>query len=391
MICQGGYMDIDNNVGVQFKSKDVTQCLYSIEYFHGVLKRERFRSDRNNIGFSLIVFETSEKGTDTYLFKHLVETLISRVRFSDEVGWFDERKIAALLPDTSFKGARKLAEIICCKMNETIVKSLNYNVFHYPSQKIFPESHHAKSFGFIEDVNIKMAANGKIPFWKRTMDILGSLFGLFVLSPIFISAALIIKCVSPGPIFFKQERVGRTGKIFTVLKFRTMKVNNDATIHRQYLKKLINGDSNGEQAMIKLDKDPRIICMGNFLRKTCIDELPQLINVLLGDMSLIGPRPCIPYEAEEYLRWHVRRFDITPGMTGLWQVSGKNRTTFKDMIRLDIKYASELSFWLDTRILCKTPLVVISQIFETLETLNNKRAQKQHPLQVEAVETMKIV
>jgi len=207
----------------------------------------------------------------------------------------------------------------------------------------------------------------KMPFWKRTIDILGSSIGLLVLSPLFVFVAIVIKIVSPGPAFFKQERVGYLGKNFNLLKFRTMRVSNDATVHRQYLKELINGDSNEEKPMEKLDNDSRIIPIGNILRKSCIDELPQLLNVLFGEMSLVGPRPCIPYEAEEYHRWHIRRFDITPGMTGLWQVSGKNKTTFNEMIRLDIKYFAIQSFLLDIKILLITPVIVLSQILGKLD------------------------
>ncbi len=132
-----------------------------------------------------------------------------------------------------------------------------------------------------------------------------------------------------------------------------MKVNNDVTVHQKYLKDLINVDSNRDKPMKKLVDDNNIIFMGYFLRKSCIDELPHLINVLRGEMSLVGPRPCIHYEAEEYLSWHARRFDITLGITGLWQVSGKNKTTFKEMIRMDIEYISKQSFWLDIMILLK--------------------------------------
>ena len=175
-----------------------------------------------------------------------------------------------------------------------------------------------------------------------------------------------IKIVSPGPVFFRQERVGRSGNIFTLFKFRTMRVNNDESEHRKYLKDLIGDGSDDEKPMIKLDDNARIIPFGKIIRSIAIDELPQLINVLRGEMSLVGPRPCIPYEAEEYLRWHARRFDITPGLTGLWQVSGKNKTTFKEMIRLDIKYAAERSFLMDVIIFLKTPLVVLSQLHESM-------------------------
>ena len=140
-----------------------------------------------------------------------------------------------------------------------------------------------------------------------------------------------------------------------------MKQDNNPKIHEDYLKTLIKKDS--DQMMKKIDTDPRIIPFGSFIRNTCIDEFPQLINVLLGDMSLVGPRPCIPYESKEYLRWHARRFDVKPGMTGLWQVMGKNTTSFKQMIRLDIQYVEKCSVFLDIMILFKTPFVILKQIY----------------------------
>ena len=169
-----------------------------------------------------------------------------------------------------------------------------------------------------------------------------------------------------------------------------MKVKNNDSLHRGYLKELINGDSNGYKLMIKLDDDSRIIPMGKFIRETCFDELPQLINVFRGEMSLVGPRPCIPYEAEEYLRWHARRFDITPGLTGLWQVSGKNNTTFKEMIRFDIKYIKERSFLLDLAILFKTPLVIITQFFKYVNNKDVNNILIRSTVKKEMLETVEI-
>jgi lipopolysaccharide/colanic/teichoic acid biosynthesis glycosyltransferase len=142
-----------------------------------------------------------------------------------------------------------------------------------------------------------------------------------------------------------------------------MRVNNDESLHREYLKKLIQCEDSKELLMNKIREDNRIIMFGKIISKSCIDELPQFINILRGEMSFIGPRPCIPNEAEEYLFWHKRRFDIIPGITGLWQVSGKNKTTFKEMIRYDIEYAKKRSFLLDLQIILKTPGVIIGQFF----------------------------
>jgi lipopolysaccharide/colanic/teichoic acid biosynthesis glycosyltransferase len=206
----------------------------------------------------------------------------------------------------------------------------------------------------------------KIPVWKRLMDIIGAILGLILLFPVMLAIAILIIIVSPGPVFFKQIRIGNGGKPFQFWKFRTMKVNADTCTHQNYLADLINGcnetDDSGKP-MAKLDpEDAQIIPFGKFLRNTCMDELPQLINVLRGEMSLVGPRPPIPYEVKEYLRWHNGRFDIVPGMTGLWQVSGKNRLTFKEMIRLDIRYTRSISIWSDLKILFKTPMAIIDHL-----------------------------
>ena len=206
----------------------------------------------------------------------------------------------------------------------------------------------------------------RIPIWKRGLDIFGSCIGLVVFTPLFLVVAALIKIVSPGPVFFKQTRIGYGAKEFNFWKFRTMKVNADTTSHQKYLCELINEEyEEGEECpkpMVKQDKQNlNIIPFGHFLRNSCIDELPQLINVLLGDMSLVGPRPPIPYEVEEYLIWHKGRFDGLPGMTGLWQVSGKNRLTFKEMIRLDIQYERQMSLLTDIKILLMTPLAILNE------------------------------
>lgn len=206
-----------------------------------------------------------------------------------------------------------------------------------------------------------------LPRWKRGMDLLGALAGLVLFAPLFAVLALYIKWVSPGPVLFTQTRVGYLGREFRMLKFRTMKLGADTEAHRQHLIDLIQDEGKNGRAMAKIECDPRIIPFGVVLRKLCLDELPQLLNVLCGDMSLIGPRPAIPYEADAYARWHAGRFDAVPGMTGLWQVSGKNRLTFREMVCLDIRYARELSFWLDVGILVRTVPAVWRQLKEYLQ------------------------
>ncbi len=164
--------------------------------------------------------------------------------------------------------------------------------------------------------------------------------------------ALLVVCGSRGPILFRQRRVGYKGREFTCFKFRTMKVDAETACHREHFRHLMEA----EVPMTKLDarKDPRLAPLGALLRTTGLDELPQLINVLRGEMSLVGPRPCIPYEYENYKPWQRRRFEAVPGLTGLWQVSGKNRTTFNEMMHLDIEYSERTSLGLDLKIIVKT-------------------------------------
>ena len=201
---------------------------------------------------------------------------------------------------------------------------------------------------------------------KRAMDIAGSAAALAILSPIFGAVALAIKLNSKGPVLFKQQRLGQYGKTFTVLKFRSMRTDCDATIHQQYVSQFIAGQvesegANGEKTVFKIQKDPRITPIGHFIRKTSLDELPQFWNVLVGEMSLVGPRPPVPYEFKAYDLWHRRRvLEIKPGITGLWQVEGRSRTRFDDMVRLDLKYARAWSLWLDVKILLQTPGAVLT-------------------------------
>jgi exopolysaccharide biosynthesis polyprenyl glycosylphosphotransferase len=199
---------------------------------------------------------------------------------------------------------------------------------------------------------------------KRVSDIVIAVLALAFLLPLWLIVALLIKWNSPGPIFFKQERVGMDGRIFLVYKFRTMHVDSDHTIHEEYQRVFIAGlaEANlgdAERPAYKLPADPRITRVGRWLRRTSLDEVPQLFNVLLGDMSVVGPRPPIPYEVEAYELAHRKRLDMKPGLTGLWQVSGRNRLPFEEMVRLDLFYIENWSLLLDLKIILRTVLVVL--------------------------------
>jgi len=199
---------------------------------------------------------------------------------------------------------------------------------------------------------------------KRALDVAGSLTLLIVLSPLFALIAVLLRLTSPGPALFRQTRVGLRGKPFTMLKFRSMRVNNDPALHHDYVTSFIRSGaakpSAGRKTLFKLTDDPRVTPLGRVLRKTSLDELPQFWNVLVGDMSLVGPRPPLPYEVAQYRRWHWGRVcDAKPGMTGLWQVLGRSQTTFDDMVRLDLRYARSCSLLTDVRILLATPKAVL--------------------------------
>jgi lipopolysaccharide/colanic/teichoic acid biosynthesis glycosyltransferase len=214
-------------------------------------------------------------------------------------------------------------------------------------------------------------------FWKRALDLSLIVIFLPILSLVAGAVALCIRLCSRGPVLFKQERVGFGGQSFVCLKFRTMKLGADETPHKNYLSELMRQDV----AMTKMDVqgDSRLIPFGALLRATGLDELPQLINVWRGEMSLVGPRPCLLYEYEEYSDWAKRRFMAMPGLTGLWQVSGKNQTTFLEMIQLDVWYAEHKSLWLDLKILARTIPALVLQVVEThlaTRSLARQRLQK---------------
>jgi lipopolysaccharide/colanic/teichoic acid biosynthesis glycosyltransferase len=200
------------------------------------------------------------------------------------------------------------------------------------------------------------------------------------LFPLFVIVGATVAIVSPGPIFLKQTRVGYQGRPFTIWKFRTMKVGSNTAMHEAHFEKLMAADA----PLTKLDVkgDPRIIPLGNLIRRCCLDELPQLFNVLGGSMSLVGPRPCLAFAVSQYLPWQRRRCDAFPGMTGLWQVSGKNKTTFKEMLRLDIAYVQQKTLALDLSIILRTVPAVLRELFEATPTTSNESTATSSPRNV---------
>jgi lipopolysaccharide/colanic/teichoic acid biosynthesis glycosyltransferase len=202
----------------------------------------------------------------------------------------------------------------------------------------------------------------EIPHWKRVFDVMLILLSMILVLPLMILISVIIRMVSKGPVLFKQERVGYLGRPFMCLKFRTMFVGADTACHQGHLGHLMNSGA----PMVKLDAegDSRIIPFGRLLRASGLDEIPQLFNVLRGEMSLVGPRPCLPYEYEMYLPWQKERFGTLPGLTGLWQVNGKNQTTFTEMVQWDIEYVRKKTLWLDLAIMFRTPMAILGQVWQ---------------------------
>lgn len=222
-------------------------------------------------------------------------------------------------------------------------------------------------FGGIPLISLgKPGLSGLARVTKRGFDIVVVL-AIFALSwPLFLLVAILIRLESPGPILYRQTRVGEYGRIFTMLKFRSMRVNADASLHQAHISRLIRENlslgqlnENGNKSL-KIENDPRVTRVGRWIRKTSIDELPQLFNVLCGEMSLVGPRPPLPYELDLYQDWHKRRLEVLPGLTGLWQVKGRNRVSFDEMVRMDLDYIEHQSFWLDFTILLQTPWALVN-------------------------------
>jgi lipopolysaccharide/colanic/teichoic acid biosynthesis glycosyltransferase len=276
-----------------------------------------------------------------------------------EIGEVDQKSAASALR-TRIRGA------LSSVLSQEQMNQLNVSFY------VFPEDWDDGDIGRSSDSTSRrdIAQAGKPKraslVVKRSIDIVGSLLALIVASPLFVAIAVAIKLTSKGSILFRQQRIGQYGHGFTFLKFRSMNSGNSSAIHEEFVTRLIAGAIDSEQTadhqqnVYKLTDDPRVTTVGRLLRKTSLDELPQFLNVLMGEMSLVGPRPPVPYEVKCYDLWHRRRLqEVKPGITGLWQVTGRSKTKFDDMVRLDLQYAKSWSLWLDLKILWRTPGAVL--------------------------------
>ena len=343
------------------------------ESFNRLLLLERRRTERSGIPFVLSLLNISEVSRimAPASMAALCSSISSSTRDTDVVGWYQYPKeigiIYTMLGDAD---RNSIIAAITTRMREALGKSLGTDgILRVPiSFHFFPENYDSRKPSNRLDEKLypdltRLNSKNARYLLKRAMDIAGSIGGILICAPLFLAIPLLIKFTSNGPALFRQQRIGLLGKEFTFLKFRSMSANSDPGIHKNYVKNLIQnrvGESKPGQ-IYKLTDDPRITPLGRFLRKTSLDELPQLINVLRGDMSLVGPRPPIAYEVDVYQAWHRRRIiEVKPGITGLWQVHGRSRTTFDEMVRLDLQYISAQSLWLDLKIILQTPLAVLA-------------------------------
>ena len=353
--------------------------ILSEESFHRTISLERKRTERSRKPFLLMLLatdRTAASGANGKVLGRILDALSLTTRETDITGWYkDNSVVGVMFTEFGIDDRNSIVSTMMTRVSETLRANLSLEQFDHISISfhLFPEEwdhempQRPSNPTLYPDLARRDNARKFSCAMKRLMDIVGSLFALVAASPLFLAIAVAIKLTSKGPVFFRQRRVGQYGAPFVFLKFRSMYVGNDASKHREYVRQLIAGtaernSSNGNGAAVyKLTRDPRITRVGRFIRRTSLDEIPQFINVLRGEMSLVGPRPPLPYEVEAYDVWHRRRLlEARPGITGLWQVNGRCRTRFDEMVRLDLQYARQQSLLLDLKILLRTPVAVLS-------------------------------
>jgi lipopolysaccharide/colanic/teichoic acid biosynthesis glycosyltransferase len=363
---------LSSKVGAQASRQTM---IFEQPIFQSMLTRERRRAERSRKPFVLMLLDAHRE--NRLAEKILLQALAvvgAGTRQTDLVGWYKQGTVVGVI-FTELGNDESTAPIVEA-LSTKVRATLHENLGREQAAKIvischlFPEQWDPNHAEWVADSKLypdlkSQVAGKKLPqIVKRVMDVVVSASLLLVMLPILAAIALIIKFTSKGPVLFTQDRMGKFGARFKCLKFRTMSLNSSSKIHEDYIQQFIAGKTDteqanagsGEPAIYKITNDPRVTAIGQFLRKTSLDELPQLWNVLIGEMSLVGPRPPVPYEFEIYDVWHRRRvLEVKPGITGLWQVSGRSRTRFDDMVRLDLRYCQSWSLWLDIKILMATP------------------------------------
>jgi len=349
------------------------------EIFMRLLRLERKRTERSNRRFVLMILEPGELlkfGDPEDTLDKILRALSQATRDTDLKGWYRHGSaIGVIFTEIAADDENSAVRALSAKVTDTLYDALRVEQINQISLSfhVFPEDwdNDGPDGPANSTLHLDLASGTHkkriLALLKRLIDIAGSLAILVLCLPVLAAIAIAVKLTSKGPILFRQTRLGQYGRKFTFLKFRSMYFGNDHAIHENYVKQFIAGAAGTEQTgpnqkkQFKLVSDPRVTRVGQFLRKTSLDELPQLLNVLGGEMSLVGPRPPLMYEFKHYDLWHKERLmAMKPGITGLWQVEGRSRVKFDEMVRMDIRYARSWSLWLDIRILLRTPLAVIS-------------------------------
>ena len=352
-----------------------THPIFDEELFRDTVARERKRADRSGLAMVMLLIgvKDNQRENTLALYAGIANALSVVTPDINILGWFERQSIMGLIiPEIDPANLVSICERlesefrkeITNRFEEDTAEQLSIRLRVYPEpQQVGEEEPQLVDPFLYPELHAQHDGFGKFQISKRGIDILGSLALLIILSPLFLAIAGLVKLSSRGPVLFRQVRIGHMLKPFMICKFRTMHANADHGIHHNYVSWFITSSGKGQEQdknkIFKLTNDPRITPIGHFLRKSSLDELPQLWNVLVGQMSLVGPRPPLWYEVQQYKPWHRHRvLEAKPGITGLWQVTGRSRTTFDEMVRLDLRYARGQSLWADIKILLATPAAV---------------------------------
>src|SRR5579859_3853680 len=370
-------LEVRSHLSVPDMGNAPSRTLLNEDAFISMLYLERRRVERAGGRFVLVLVDVSHnlkaQSNKERPIQALTKSLSESTRETDIIGWYAQHSMIGVigteLGDASNevvqeKFLERLRNVFEKNMGWQRSSAISVSFHFFPEESGNSSGDHSANIKLYPEFHRRESRRNAPLLLKRCIDILGSAAALFFFSPVFAAVAIAVKLSSKGPALFKQERLGQHGKSFTVLKFRSMRTDCDAKIHEEYVSQFIAGQvdavSDGEKPVFKIQQDPRVTPIGRFLRKTSLDEFPQFWNVLKGEMSLVGPRPPVPYEFQVYDTWHRRRvLEVKPGVTGLWQVSGRSRTSFDDMVRLDVRYSQSWSLGLDIKILLATPRAVL--------------------------------
>jgi lipopolysaccharide/colanic/teichoic acid biosynthesis glycosyltransferase len=372
---------VDDTESIASSKSHGDNGLLTEQHFQRAIVLERKRSERSGKAFLLMLVDSGNCTSSEEHRKLIAEILSSlslSTRETDVLGWYKKNvSVGVIFTEISTEDKASISAVMRARVTEVLRNRLKLEQFGqitisfhvFPDEWDHEDQNRSSNPRMYPDL-LEREDSQRVPrIIKRIIDVLGSMLALLLLSPVFLLVAVAIKLTSRGPVLFRQPRVGQYGALFTLLKFRSMYVNNDDGNHREYVTQLIagraekqacKGNDGNREGVYKLTRDSRITAVGAFLRRSSFDELPQFLNVLKGEMSLVGPRPSLSYEVAAYDLWHRRRLlEAKPGITGLWQVNGRNRIKFDEMVRLDLAYARTWSPWMDVKILLRTPRAVL--------------------------------